>query len=184
MKAQRFRRLRTDRDAMSEQLKLAHGALCALPISSEQALHVLGRVIAGLIVAKPDSWDRPEELIISAWQRSHDILPSLPTDVSLPAAVSSGTVLRRVAKAIAPLNLSSIDCDLLGPLYAAGVSKEERLRTGIFFTPPELVDLVLDQSGVLESTSGHVVDPAAGTGAFLVRALSRVRVARGCSAAA
>jgi len=59
---------------------------------------------------------------------------------------------------------------------------EERRSRGAFYTPPELVDWILDRAlGVSTSSTGptssaRVLDPACGTGHFLVAAARRVGV--------
>lgn len=53
--------------------------------------------------------------------------------------------------------------------------RDERRRRGAFYTPPELVSWVLDRSGLVPGAP--VLDPACGTGHFLVAAAQRVGVA-------
>lgn len=52
---------------------------------------------------------------------------------------------------------------------------DERRRRGAFYTPPDLVDWILDRA--LPEQGGSVLDPACGTGHFLVAAARRVGVA-------
>ncbi|MEV5001892.1 HsdM family class I SAM-dependent methyltransferase [Nocardioides sp. LML1-1-1.1] len=53
--------------------------------------------------------------------------------------------------------------------------RDERRRRGAFYTPPELVSWMLDRSGLVPGAP--VLDPACGTGHFLVAAAQRVGVA-------
>lgn len=52
---------------------------------------------------------------------------------------------------------------------------DERRRRGAFYTPPDLVDWILDRA--LPGRGGRVLDPACGTGHFLVAAARRIGVA-------
>ncbi len=61
--------------------------------------------------------------------------------------------------------------DTLGSVYLDSVPVSERRRTGKYYTPEWLADLVLDAAGY--RGSGTLVDPACGSGVFLLRALAR-----------
>jgi hypothetical protein len=61
--------------------------------------------------------------------------------------------------------------DRLGPDYERRTPKSERRRKGQYYTPEWLADLVLDAAGY--SGRGTLVDPACGSGVFLLRALRR-----------
>lgn len=53
--------------------------------------------------------------------------------------------------------------------------RDERRRRGAFYTPPDLVSWILDRAGLVPGAP--VLDPACGTGHFLVAAARRVGVA-------
>ncbi|HWJ10629.1 MAG TPA: N-6 DNA methylase [Nocardioides sp.] len=55
--------------------------------------------------------------------------------------------------------------------------RDERRRRGAFYTPPELVDWVLDRALPERPAGASVLDPACGAGHFLVAAARRVGVA-------
>lgn len=55
--------------------------------------------------------------------------------------------------------------------------REERRRRGAFYTPPELVEWVLDRALADMPSGAPVLDPACGAGHFLVAAARRVGVA-------
>ncbi|NYI47705.1 hypothetical protein BJ993_004785 [Nocardioides aromaticivorans] len=57
------------------------------------------------------------------------------------------------------------------------VQREERRRRGAFYTPPELVEWVLDRALAGLPAGAPVLDPACGAGHFLVAAARRVGVA-------
>ncbi len=64
--------------------------------------------------------------------------------------------------------------------YAEELSPRARRRMGAYFTPAELVELVLDRAGALipDGADVCVVDPACGAGAFLAAARRRFPQAR------
>lgn len=64
----------------------------------------------------------------------------------------------------------------LGSLYTALLPDAWRSRHGVYYTPPALVDRLLDQAqaGGTDWRRAHVLDPAAGAGAFLVAATRRM----------
>lgn len=63
--------------------------------------------------------------------------------------------------------------DVLAALYEAIVSGRNRRRLGTFFTPPAVVDFMLDRAEALVPTPAVVVDPGAGVGAFSLSAKRR-----------
>lgn len=74
-------------------------------------------------------------------------------------------------------NFSNIDRDVIGHLYEQYLDREERKRLGQFYTPVEVVDYILDAVGYKpdEPIEGKLLlDPACGSGTFLVRAASRL----------
>lgn len=64
----------------------------------------------------------------------------------------------------------------LGSLYAVLLPDAWRSRHGVYYTPPALVNRLLDQAqaGGTDWARAHVLDPAAGAGAFLVAAARRM----------
>ncbi|SNR68194.1 Eco57I restriction-modification methylase domain-containing protein [Halorubrum vacuolatum] len=74
-------------------------------------------------------------------------------------------------------DFSDVDRDVLGHLYEQHLPKEERQTLGEFYTPTEVVNFILDR---LEYTADQpiehkdVLDPATGSGTFLVQAANRL----------
>jgi len=68
---------------------------------------------------------------------------------------------------------SSGDLDVLAQLYEQIVSGRSRRRLGTFFTPPPLVDFMLDRARALIGEPAVVIDPGAGVGAFSLAARRR-----------
>ncbi|MGA8664163.1 MAG: N-6 DNA methylase, partial [Thermoplasmata archaeon] len=65
--------------------------------------------------------------------------------------------------------------DLLKRLYQDLFPKEVRHDLGEYYTPDWLADVVLSEAGYDGSLNKRLVDPACGSGTFLVAALNRIR---------
>lgn len=80
---------------------------------------------------------------------------------------------------------ASIDPEMLGRAFESLMESSERKAGGVYYTPHELVERVTDYA--LDAVLGDAVaaralrllDPACGSGAFLVHALERLAVVRG-----
>lgn len=74
-------------------------------------------------------------------------------------------------------DFSGIQHDLLGSLYQNYFEKETRKALGEFYTPKEVIDYILDMVGYRSDRSGiihqRLIDPACGSGTFLIEALDR-----------
>jgi type I restriction-modification system DNA methylase subunit len=65
-------------------------------------------------------------------------------------------------------DLSKVDRDTLGDLYQEYLPPEKRKKLGEFYTPREVIDYILRHIGW--KGEGTLIDPACGSGGFLVRA--------------
>jgi hypothetical protein len=89
--------------------------------------------------------------------------------------------IRHVAKEFDGYNLGSISQnpsdsqDLLKDLYMELLPREVRHSLGEYYTPDWLVELVLDEVGFDGRRTQRLLDPACGSGSFLVQAISRIR---------
>ena len=77
-------------------------------------------------------------------------------------------------------DFSDVSRDVLGHLYEEHLDPQERKELGEFYTPTSIVDFILDQTGYtsdqpLELPEYDLLDPACGSGTFLVRATARLR---------
>ena len=63
--------------------------------------------------------------------------------------------------------------DVLAQMYEQIVSGRSRRRLGTFFTPPPLVDFMLDRAVAMVDAPSVVIDPGAGVGAFSLAARAR-----------
>jgi len=82
-------------------------------------------------------------------------------------------ILLRVLFTFNPYNFNKVDRDVLGKLYEKYLDREERKRLGEFYTPEEVIDYILDSVGYTresEIEGKKLLDPACGSGGFLVRA--------------
>lgn len=74
-------------------------------------------------------------------------------------------------------DFEGVDRDVLGSLYEQHLPKEERQTLGEFYTPTEVVNFILDR---VEYTADRpiesmdILDPATGSGTFLVQAANRL----------
>lgn len=77
-------------------------------------------------------------------------------------------VLENILYLLNAFDLSKVDRDTLGDLYQAYLPPQRRKELGEFYTPIEVVDYILRHVG----WTGHgvLLDPACGSGGFLVRA--------------
>lgn len=77
---------------------------------------------------------------------------------------------------LAHYDFRDVDQDIIGHLYAHYATEEHRHHTGMYYTPPEVVDYILDRVGFRgkEVATATLLDPACGSGTFLVRAARRV----------
>jgi len=76
-------------------------------------------------------------------------------------------------------NFRNVFQDIIGYIYEKLMEKIHRHDLGIYLTPPELVDYMLDRVGYKgrEIIGKKVIDPSCGSGTFLVHAVRRYRVA-------
>lgn len=65
--------------------------------------------------------------------------------------------------------------DLLKKLYQYLVPQEVRHRLGEYYTPDWLAELILDEVGYYGNTLKKLIDPACGSGTFLVLAIQRAK---------
>ena len=73
-------------------------------------------------------------------------------------------------------DFAQVSADLIGRIYEQYVDELERKRKGQFYTPPQVVNYILDQVGYEGPgiVGQRVLDPACGSGRFLVEAARRL----------
>lgn len=85
--------------------------------------------------------------------------------------------LNRVLFIFNHFDFGHVDRDILGKLYERYLPKEERLKLGEFYTPENVIEYILNAAGYTATQpieGKDVLDPACGSGGFLVRALNRL----------
>ena len=104
-----------------------------------------------------------------------DIFDWWQDDASLSEDGDFGYALAEAALAVFSFDFSPLRGDILGNLYQSYFDPETRLALGEFYTPPEVVDFILDEVGYAgpSVTISRLLDPACGSGTFLVHALNR-----------
>ena len=70
-------------------------------------------------------------------------------------------------------NLGKIQSDILGRVYEDLIPADERHRLGQYYTPPPIVELIVEMC--VESPNDKVLDPGCGSGGFLVKAYHKLR---------
>lgn len=106
----------------------------------------------------PWSWclavrsDRVNELVTRVWAAMRSFQPPVPGG-ELPAE------------------------DLFAQLYQAVFPRRYRHALGEYYTPPWLVRQLLDEVGYCGQPEVRLLDPACGSGAFLIQAIGRLRAA-------
>lgn len=87
--------------------------------------------------------------------------------------------IARIETTLSKYDYSLVDMDLWKAVYQRFLPKEEINKLGFVTTPDEIVDLILDLIDYKESAEGlcgkSLLDPACGSGTFLVEALLRLR---------
>lgn len=117
--------------------------------TERSSLAALGGLVRGVVGGIPSEW--PEA--VQQWAERG---PEAP--VELVAAVRERSLA---------------DEDLFALTYEGIVSGQNRRRLGTFFTPPSVVDLMLDRADGVLPTPAVVIDPGAGVGAFSIAACKR-----------
>jgi hypothetical protein len=85
-----------------------------------------------------------------------------------------GRMVARIAQYSMAAVCNAPPADLVKPLYRQLVPAAVRQRRGEYYTPDWLADHVLDRIGYEGDPQVRLIDPACGSGTFLVRALARV----------
>ncbi len=104
-----------------------------------------------------------------------DIFDWWQDDEAISEDAGLGYTLAEAALAVFGFDFSPLRGDILGNLYQSYFDPETRLALGEFYTPPEVVDFILDAVGYAgpQVIVSRLLDPACGSGTFLVHALAR-----------
>ncbi len=86
-------------------------------------------------------------------------------------------VVRDMLRVLNRFDFAKVDKDILKDVYQHYLPTDERKRLGEFYTPDEVITYILDAVGYTSSNeieSKFLLDPACGSGSFLVEALRRL----------
>ncbi len=86
-------------------------------------------------------------------------------------------LLNRILWILNQFDFTHVDRDILGNLYEKYLPPKERKRLGEFYTPVEVIDYILTSVGYSyndDIETKDLLDPACGSGGFLVRASRRL----------
>ncbi len=74
-------------------------------------------------------------------------------------------------------NFAGVDSDIIGTIYNTYVNRKEKRDKGQYYTPTEIVNYILDNVGYsgrnIIGSNKRMIDPACGSGSFLVSAAKR-----------
>ncbi len=70
-------------------------------------------------------------------------------------------------------NLAKIQSDVIGRVYEDLIPEDERHRLGQYYTPPPIVDLIVEMT--IKNPNDTVIDPGCGSGSFLVKAYNKLK---------
>lgn len=80
--------------------------------------------------------------------------------------------LQRLILRFNAYDFSGLSEEILGDIYQTFLPPAKRKRLGEFYTPPSIVDWLLEQT-VFQHGEGTLLDPSCGSGSFLVRYVHR-----------
>lgn len=85
--------------------------------------------------------------------------------------------IKRMFRRFNRFDFTEVDRDILGEVYQGYLPPNERKQLGEFYTPKEVIDYILDAVGYKpekEIRGKKILDPACGSGSFLVEATQRL----------
>lgn len=95
----------------------------------------------------------------------------------LPFPEAAATELRNLVSDLNTRDFAHLPQDVVGAVFERLIPPEDRHALGQFFTPENLVDLII--GFCVRHPDDYVLDPTCGTGTFLIRAYDRLRTAMG-----
>ena len=82
-------------------------------------------------------------------------------------------VLERIIIQLSDYNFRNLGSDILGKIYELHVNTDERKALGQFYTPEWIINFIIQQIPL--TTEDKILDPACGSGGFLIRIYDRLR---------
>ena len=104
-----------------------------------------------------------------------DYTPIYQSDVmsEIPLTPRAEERIRTLLDTLNEFDFSKMESDFVGRIYEKLIPPAERKRLGQFYTPPGIVDLIVNLT--ITEPDDVVLDPGCGSGGFLVRAYHRLR---------
>ncbi|MEM2191979.1 MAG: N-6 DNA methylase [Archaeoglobaceae archaeon] len=97
----------------------------------------------------------------------HPVLDQIPFSKKLMYA------LNEFIEELGTYNLAKIRSDVIGRVYEELIPDVERHRLGQYYTPPPIVELITEMC--IRSPNDKMLDPACGSGSFLVKAYHKLK---------
>lgn len=91
----------------------------------------------------------------------------------VPLNKTTNEELREFLKELEGYNFSEFGSDVIGRIYQNVIPPEERHDLGQYYTPPQICELVVHLT--VKDPDSHVLDPAVGSGGFVVKAYERLK---------
>jgi len=103
----------------------------------------------------------------------YDPIYQRDTISEIPLTARAQDRVRTLLDTLNEFDFSRMESDFIGRIYEKLVPPSERKRLGQFYTPPGIVDLIVNLT--ITKPDDVVLDPGCGSGSFLVRAYHRLR---------
>lgn len=127
-----------------------------------------------------DNIDRMEGELTKFFTRAQDVTKDYETifwpdyGAKLPLFPEGAIdAWRTFIEQLSLFNLKDLEYDVLGPIFERLIDPEERHKYGQHYTKPEIVDVI--NAFCIREPDATVMDPACGSGTFLIRSYARKR---------
>jgi len=122
--------------------------------------------------------EKIEEVYKKALNKSQDIYYLFnPNNPYLLIKLSEDLIVDILFE-ICKYDFRTLDYDILGYIYEDYLDIEHRKKFGQYYTPPYIVNLILDRVGYFPKKNifltDDILDPASGSGTFLLNAVNRI----------
>lgn len=97
---------------------------------------------------------------------------------SIPLEITE--TLSKFVKELEDYNFNEIKkSDVIGRIYEKLIPKEKRKSLGQYYTPPKIIDLILEMT--VKKDNDKILDPCCGSGGFLIRSYQKLADLKGIS---
>ena len=137
--------------------------------------------ISGLPKLEPIKTEKPEEFASILREFFDYILKNVDYEAifqksifdEIPFPRKLCEALNEFIEELGTYHLAQIQSDVLGRVYEELIPADERHRLGQYYTPPPIVELIVNMC--VRSPNDKVLDPGCGSGSFLVKAYHRLK---------